>query len=452
MSGVNNYRSESHRKMKRLILLAAAAATLSAPVFAAVADPTPDQIASNWAVMGGGKDGMVVYNTGKEMWLMTLKTGATKKLMNYPQASFSFSSAWGQSSGYKISPDGHRIAAQNGTGVMVCNIDGTSPHVIWSGIPTGDQIALSWDGNDKVVYSSCQAGKKPYTISSTQVKEDNSPGPTDTLWNTAKDPAPAGASYGGASGLVSVNKNGDYLSFDIMTDGPNIPVIVQVSTKKAHNPTHGGDGCQIRMWPDGSGTVSYHVDTHLADATVYNYGQDKTIAKIPQPTSAMGACGNGGFNWAFDTNYLISTGDNDAKKSPGCISTARIRNAKSWDKYMILGATVYWPDLWVGTATSVVPGKADLQATWNGAVRFAGNLLSIKDLGDKEIRNARVMNLKGAIVASGEKISRSELNVNVSSLPVGVYLLSWERDGVTMSRHVNVLSGNSAGLQVVVSR
>ena len=86
------------------MLFVISVASLCNSIFAALPDPTPAQIAAGWDTLGGGKDGLVVYNNGTEMCaLLTLKTGVAKKLLTYAQANFSFSNDWGQSSGYKIS-------------------------------------------------------------------------------------------------------------------------------------------------------------------------------------------------------------------------------------------------------------------------------------------------------------------------------------------------------------
>jgi hypothetical protein len=114
---------------------------------------------------------------------------------------------------------------------------------------------------------------------------------------------------------------------------------------------------------------------------------------------------------------------------------------------MILGKTVFWPDLWVGEVSSGVNSAP--KAAWNGSVRMAGSLLTVNAF-DGEISNVRVLNLRGAAVASGEKLSATLQNVDVSALPVGSYVLSWKQGGASLSRHVNILSGASA--QVVISQ
>lgn len=424
-----------------LALAGALALMVSSPISAFLDEPTPAEIASGWAALGGGKDGFVVYNHNDSVFLLSLKTGEAKKLITVKQAVLGTSTSWGKASALRISPDGNRIAAEGGGGLFVFNRDGTNLKQIMPFSPSGDQISISWDGNDKVVYSPSKTKTPPFVINSTVVNPDNSPGATTVLWSSAIDKEPSGT-VAGSQGLVSITKSGDYLSFDIQGD-VNVPIIVKLSTKETRNPTNGGDGCQIRLWPDGSGTASYHIVTHMVAATLYHFAQDKIIGTVPLPTVPQGACGNGGFNWAYDKDFMIQTGDNDIGTNPGCITSGRIRKT-SWDKSLYLGNKIGWPDMWVGTVSTglLTPQYETLHST-KSQVWFSNNRLRVKGIDGKIIAGLQLIDLSGSIVAQGENISIDQQDVSIEGLPQGVYVLTWRQSGKAMSRAVNILSGFS---------
>jgi hypothetical protein len=401
-------------------------------------DPIPQQIASSWQRFSGGLEAKVVYNYNDTMCLLNLNTGQSVKLIRFPQANFSFSSDWGKSSGYRISPDGKRIAAQNGSGVIVCNIDGTNVKVIWSGAPCGDQIALCWDGNNKIVYSSCIANNSAWKISCTEIKDDNSAGTTTILWDRSVDKLPSGITYSG-SGFVSVNKSGDFLSFDIMT-GTNIPIIVKVSTKEAKAPIGTNDGCQVRMIMDSSGTISFHRDTHLAPATLFNWDKGILPQTVPMPPDSMGGCGNAGFSWAYNTDYMIQTGDNDLRGSPGCISKARIRKTKNFNEMIYIGSKYYWPDLWVSTQQTNI-NKSSQSNFINKAGDININVLKNKILISKNntINSTPYLTaINGSIVAKAFLGSNGSYEINLKNINNGIYLLCYKSQNNLKSKILTI--------------
>ena len=92
----------------------------------------------------------------------------------------------------------------------------------------------------------------------TVISENNTGGKSDTLWSYAwgKDPA-----TGSNVAYTSVNKSGHFLSFNMQnTQYPvNLPVIADLSTKTAKNPTNGGDGSNTYFSTNGG--VSWNIST-----------------------------------------------------------------------------------------------------------------------------------------------------------------------------------------------
>jgi hypothetical protein len=437
MNFANVKKIASGRALRRIASGCGCALALLAGATLAAAEPTPEQIASDWAAFSGGLSGLVVYNNNDTLWLLDLQTGLSKSLKKFAQASFSYSDDWGQSSGYRISPDGTRIAAQNGSGVFVCDITGQNTKIIWQGAPAGDQIALCWDGNDKVVYS------QGWKIASTQIQGDNSAGATEILWDHAQQQLPGEVADIGGRGLVSVNKCGDYLSFDILgSKCANVPILVKLSTMDVVAPIGCQDGCQVRMLMDSTGTISFHEMTHNVPATMYQWGEGILSQTVSLPSKAMGECGVAGFGWTYDKKFMIQTGDNDLNNSPGCIKTARIRKAANLDQMMYLGTRYYWPDLWVGPPPSAArfgQGKpASRRTEARILVHQSRGEVIVRSRYGQEINDVQLYNLHGMAVARPERTSVSAYRIEVEGLPSAAYLLSWQQDGRTLCRYVNV--------------
>ncbi|MDD5673748.1 MAG: hypothetical protein PHC61_06280 [Chitinivibrionales bacterium] len=394
-------------------------------------DPTAAQIAAAWAVFAGGAEGKVVYNTGGEMWAMNLKTGQAAKLMNFIQGAVTgdVSHGWGPVSAYCISPDGSRIAAQNPTGVIVCNIDGSGTKIIWQGQVVQDMMDLGWDGNDKVVYS------RNWQIASTAINADNSAGVTVILWDHAagNDPVAGGAGY------ASVNKCGDFLSFNIVrsTNCAHAPIIVKLSTQEAKDAnidTTGKcrDGCVCRQWMDSLGTICFHQGSHHDSTYLWRWGVGR-IGELLQPSY----CGMGGENWSYNTDYMIEVGDNNLMFDSTCIRKAYIRKTKTPGEILYLGSHFYWPDLWVGaTAASIKSGDGNgrgLSAASALSVRIKRSTLTVRTRAGTAIKNLRLLDLGGRLVVAASGASGQY----TMSIPcAGIYLLAWQESGCVRSRYI----------------
>jgi hypothetical protein len=287
-----------------------------------------------------------------------------------------------------------------------------------------------------------------FLVLRTAVNTDNSKGKTDTLWNHAwgKDPSAGN----GASVYTSVNKVGHFLSFD-MPVNVNIPIVVNLSTQTAQNPSGGADGCQIRMLQDGLGTVSYHPSTHLTSANVWRWGMGQTVNttlyKIPCPNGETGAngdcsdCGNNMFYWCdSDTNYMVQCGDNQASVSPGCYTKAFIRKGKNSTNIKYLGDYIAFPALWINpnAATQTYGNRLTTSPDSKVTVRLTSTELTLANFGNRPIENAVLTNVSGAIVARGQKVAPDQQRIGLSSTPAGTYVLSWRSSNVTSVRFVTI--------------
>ena len=166
-------------------------------------NPSLRQIDSLWRALYGSPvhQGIVVYNkmsggttTDKSldtvclMRLLSDSNKATIKPLFYYKQAQTYNNMFGSYSGYRISPDGAKIACFNNSVVQVSDTSGANIKVIKSVNLNTDMLALSWDdsaGTRRLVYSIGSI------IVRTVVSENNTGGKSDTLWSYAwgKDPA-----------------------------------------------------------------------------------------------------------------------------------------------------------------------------------------------------------------------------------------------------------------------
>jgi hypothetical protein len=357
-------------------------------------------------------------------------SASIKTLFKYVQFEMA---RWGPSSGYKISPDGAKIAMQNNIAVSVCDSSGTNIKVIWVGSLNYDLFAQSWDdsaGIRRIVYSIGTI------IVRSVINTDNTRGKTDTLWNMAwnKDPS---VNVGTRSGYASPNKIGNYLSFDIKTSGVWLPVVVNLSTQTSVNPTNGGDGCVMRM-ADSFGTVCYNPATHLTAAPLFRASTGAFLNSIPcgnGQTNTCSDCGLCSINFCMtDTNYFIHCGDVDNNVSPGCYSKAFIRKGKTAKspQEIYLGDYIGFPDFWIDPNPFVTTGMGEgrIAPRQNGrlSIKFTADGLTISDVDGKIIDNAVLTGINGAIAAVGWKTAANQWRFKVKSMPSGIYILTWRSE------------------------
>jgi hypothetical protein len=285
------------------------------------ADPTPQEIINCWATMSGNKAGKVVFfrtvSGSSKICVMDLKTGLAKEIATHRDGCL------------KWSPDGKRIATQNGTGIDVLNADGSNLKTIWKGDCGGDQYACNWQDNNHVVYS------KNTKISSTEVVEDNSPGTTTDIWTRTPD---------GPYNCVQIS--GDYVGFNeyeanMPTGGAHRPVMANWKTGVFHEMVdRDEDGCTVRMKPGGTGVMTFNKWNHKSPARIMNFNKVLIDSMPPVPGYQIGF-----MQWANDSNFMIHA-DVDMKDGYTWIRDCKTKS------YCFLGTTVAWPDLWVEQATN----------------------------------------------------------------------------------------------------
>ena len=422
-------------------------------------NPTLAQIDANWRAMYGSPvhDAILVFNkmaggsndandvSKDSLCIMRFgmagsTTATMKNLIKYTQ--WQGVSGWGVSSTYRISPDGAKIALQNGTAVSVCDTTGLNLKIIKTVSLNADQLNMSWDDSAsirRIVYS---AG---FIVLRTVINSDNTAGKTDTLWSHSwgKDPS-VGT---GANLYTSINKVGHFLSFD-MPVSQNVPVVVNLATQTAQSPSNGEDGCQVRMLQDGLGTVSYHPATHLVAANVWRWGMaqnvNTTLMKIPCPngqTSNCSDCGNNMYYWCdSDTNYMVQCGDNQASQSPGCYTKAFIRKGKNSANVKYLGDYIAFPALWINpnVPTQTYNNRITTSPDAKVVVKLTSRELTLINFANTAVDDAVLMTLNGAVVAVGEKTSPDQRRFPIERIPSGSYVLSWHSANAASARFVTI--------------
>ena len=419
-------------------------------------NPSPHQIDSLWRALYGSPvhQAIVVFNkmsggtttdASKDtvciMRLVSDSNKASIKPLFYYKQAQSYNNMFGSYSGYRISPDGAKIACFNNSVVQVADTSGANIKVIKSVNLNTDMLAMSWD-------DSAGARRLVYSIGSiivrTVINENNTGAKTDTLWSYAwgKDPA-----QGNSIAYTSVNKSGHFLSFNMQnTQYPvNLPVIVDLSTKTAKNPTSGGDGCQIRMVQDQTGTISYHESTHLTAATLWQWPSTK-LTGIPCPNGQTGNCsdcGNNFFYWCdSDTNFLAQAGDNSQNigtSSPGCYTKVFIRKGKTSGHMIYLGDYIGYPALWIDPneldATKTLGRPAAAAGNRRVAITLTGRELICAGLG---VNHAVLYGINGAIAARGGKNLNGAVRMSLSGLAAGTYLLAWREGNGSYGRYLTI--------------
>ena len=441
------------------------------PLFAQ-SNPTLPQIDSLWRALYGSpvKQCVVVYNkmaggvsedTSQDtLSLMRLTsaggTATVKSLFPFKQCQgFGLNPGqWGVTSGYAISRDGSRIAAQNCSGVIVCDSSGAHKKVIsTTSLGSSDNVALCFDDSTyngitfhRVVYAAVN-----WLILRTTITDTNTAIKTDTLWKlSVTDSCYDRLSPSG--GYSSVNKAGHYLSFQVSW-GVDLPVVVDLISNTYQFPTTCmEDGCAVRLCRDTLGTVSFHQWSHYIPTTLWRWGTPsmQSIGSVPcliDPVNCspgQGDPGQGGENWCeTNTNYMIQVGDNNLFTSPGCYTKAYIRKGKTTNppQVLYLGDYFGWPNMWIDTSAST--GVVDDRVGFSGLsskviLKISGNEVSLTGTAGGVLENARLINVKGAIVSRAEKVSSNKRRFAIAQLPMGIYVLSWRESNSAQSRAIAI--------------
>jgi hypothetical protein len=388
------------------------------------------------------------------------RTAIIKPLFPFVQYPSPFSGGgydWGVTSGYAISRDGSRIAAQNGRCVIVCDSSGDHKKVISTTKSNLDCISLSFDDSTtdgktihRVVYAAI-----PWLILRTTLSDTNTAMKTDTLW-TRSESDPCYISRATYTGYTSVNKNGRYLSFNIIDNaGVCIPVVADLVSKQSQLPLGNCsiDGCQIRSCWDAKGTVSFHIWSHRIPTTLWRWDTpgNQNVGTVPCPVDPAncgqnaGDPGQGGYYWCeTDTNFMIQVGDNDVNSSPGCYSKAYLRKGKTTNppQVMYLGDYLGWPAMWIDPAeytTRTINGRIPLSnPTMKVALQIRKGLLTLTNANGNAIENAMLINSKGMTVVRGTMKSADTYHFLIGHLPRGIYILCWLESNMLRAQAVTI--------------
>jgi hypothetical protein len=451
--------------MQRNLVIFVFSLIVAATYLPAQTNPTLPQIDSLWRTFYGAQvhQGIVVYNkmTGSTiptghvsqdtLCIMRLisngNTATVKSLFPFTQCPSPFSGDyWGLTSGYAISRDGSRIAAQNCHGVIVCDTSGAHMKVISTSDINQDCISLSFDdttSNGKTIHRIVYAAMPSWLILRTTLSDTNTAIHTDTLWKRTIS-GPCYSTTMQNHGYTSVNKFGRFLSFNLVVGaGICIPVVVDLTTQEYQLPfgNCSMDGCQIRLCNDGLGTVSYHVWSHKIPTALWRWGTPagENVGTVPCPidpencSKSLGDCGQGGYYWCeTDTNYMIQVGDNDVHGSPGCYSKAYIRKGKTTipPQVMYLGDYLGWPAMWIDPqpfpTVGVINDRAPSSAISSRvSIQMSGNEITFTTAHGRPA-NTRLTNVKGVVVSRGRETSPGTQSFAIEHVSTGVYFITWQ--------------------------
>jgi hypothetical protein len=147
------------------------------------------------------------------------------------------------------------------------------------------------------------------------------------------------------------------------------------------------------------------------------------------------------FYWCdSDTNYMAQCGDNDIGTSPGCYTKAFIRKGKTTSANMMyLGDYVAFPALWIDpNVTGTINERVTPRPGARVSIKLMGSELTLRSADGRALDNARLITIRGMVVARGERVAPDRQRFTVASLPMGIYLLSWHELNVAMARFITI--------------
>ena len=361
-----------------------------------------------WAKFLGNKTAKIVYMTrgSNEIMVHDLVTGDITKVADFGPAN----TEWGMSGSVTWSPNGMRIVMMNDKQVKVMNADGTNQVLIANTNLSGDLFSCDWGDNSSIVYSVGDS------ILQTVINATNEIVSTKALITTPPE---------GSKGYCSVSMSGDYLAYidwrgNISVNGGHRPLVFNVVTKELHDVVkRNSDGCQLRIKPDGSGTVIYCEWSHNIPATIKNWDgiQIDSIAPINEPVDNYSIQH---MQWSNDTNYIMVMGQSDEPKHAWVLRMSD----RVW---MYMGSKSYHPDLWIDNADDLIPishsGTQDtkkkslvVRKTINGKLE-----LFFPDVDRYEIT---IFALNGQKLFSGYSDGTKPISLSVFKNGIGICVLS----------------------------
>jgi hypothetical protein len=137
---------------------------------------------------------------------------------------------------------------------------------------------------------------------------------------------------------------------------------------------------------------------------------------------------------------MVQTGDNDTRNSPGCYTKGFIRKGKFTSANMMyLGDYTAFPALWIDpNVTGTINERVTPRPSPRISIKLMGSELTLRSVEGRTLDNARLITIRGMVVARGEKTAPDRQRFMVASLPTGIYLLSWRESNVAMARFITI--------------
>jgi hypothetical protein len=409
-------------------------------------NPSIRQIDSMWAVFSGGKAGKLVYGDTAALQITTLDlvTGEQKHIAPllipvWPGWT------WGLCYCLRWSPDGTRISFQNYDTLEVMNADGSNLHVVATYPKSApDNTRHSWNGNNKIFYTDHRV------ILSVVVNPDNTAGRIDTVYRVP----PSG------NGYTSVGASGDYVCW--MDESANAPYggghrdqELKISTGEVKDMVQRseldtgiypgcnrrGDGCQLIMSQDGSGTVMYSRGSHADPSYIVSSSVDvhtrcwdtistMTLGHVSVPVPLPGLSGIQSdteyyglqqYAWSNDVNYMVHMGKMHAPRYAWIRYLNVPRNQPQ--PWLFLGGTMNYPDLYVGSPTGAIrttrASRTDAQLL--RVVRTSAAVMQVQ-VNTSEKYSVAVYDAKGAVELAQSGLGARPQDVALSRLSKGFHI------------------------------
>lgn len=363
---------------------------------------TPKQAAARWASFAPGMTGKIVYGDESphgRICVLDLVAGETKEIAKYDVESNR--TVYG-SAGFRWSPNGKRIMAQNFDSVNVFNEDGTNFKLIAKANACCDMIWGDWENDSSIVYST---GK---TVVRTAIHTDNTPGATDVLVSTPPSGQGGPTNQGG---YTCVGINGDWLTYlDYLANqkccgGGHRTLLKNLKTGVVTKLIADNDDmCQLTNIPDPHYKAVGEMWTHLVPGTITDT-TGKHIEELPR----IGTYPQREFSWSNQLEYFMSQGENSSNQWAWIRSWSK----RSTSANIVVSDTgsmvMYFPDLWVAPA-----GVEKLGRSGSGNTPPTAKKLQVMSLSELAAR-------PGSVIYDARGLATDPRCFN--SIPVGIYIV-----------------------------
>lgn len=354
---------------------------------------TPQQAATRWASFAPGMTGKIVYGDSTphgRICVLDLVAGETKEIAKYDLEADR--TVYG-SAGFRWSPSGTRIMAQNFDSVNVFNEDGTNFKLIAKAKACCDMIWGDWENDSSIVYSTGN------TVVRTAVHADNTPGATEVLVNTPPS---------GGRGYTCVGINGDWLTYlDYLANqkccsGGHRPLLKNLKTGIVTKLIADNDDmCQLTNIPDLHYKAVGEMWTHLVPGTITDTSGNH-IEELPR----IGTYPQREFAWSNQLEYFMSQGENSSNQWAWIRSWSKRASSANIVVSDTGSMVMFFPDLWVASAGVGIRNRAG--SNHSG---LAANKVQALSLSELAARRAIIYDARGS--ATDPRC--------VNSIPAGIY-------------------------------